>query len=502
MGNGQQKLAKRVEAYYTTSSAPNPQLVDIFAREKGLDLSVIEKQVDLGGGENRAETGDHIKRNPAGQVPYLTMKDGSVVAETIAICELLEELAPKPPLIGATPEERASTRMWQRRMEEHYVYPAFTAFRFWTESDDCEGAFKGFFKTRAPVLIPEAYKKMQEWAVSKLKWLEGEKKAKPTTFICGEKITVVDIQVFTTLDFFADKSQPFLEQHGGELPWVKAWFTRMSERQSVKDCKAHIKEVMDAAAAAAKAAEEAAKAPAEAAPQAAANTPAAPQAAAAAAAGSVAAPKKCVYFGLKTPVGMPMMCLMEMGGFDYEGKAVKFEEWNDLKPTTPTGVLPYAEMPDGSVMSESGAIARVAAVAAGIDEYQKYLGKSEMLVGLTSDLNKKCMDVCPTVMTKDSFDDAKKEAFTAAKPAILEFLAKFEGQLLPAGDRFTESGLTFGEVNLFCVLSCHATGALPEVATGGLKKFYDRMAAVEGIKKVLDGKSKFGELNNYLIPMP
>jgi len=217
---------------------------------------------------------------------------------------------------------------------------------------------------------------------------------------------------------------------------------------------------------------------------------------------NLAAPKKCVYFGLKTPVAMTMQCLMEMGGSDYVGQSIAFDQWGEMKPTTPTGVLPFAEMADGTIISESGAIGRVAAAAGGFLGTGNDFAKSEMIAGMTVDFNKKVMAICPTVMTVEGFDADKKAAFVAGKGDVLEFLTKFDKQLLAAGDRFTESGTTFGEVDLFCKLNCCATGALPEVATGGLKKFYDRMAAVPGIKAVIEGKSKFGELGNYLCPVP
>jgi len=217
---------------------------------------------------------------------------------------------------------------------------------------------------------------------------------------------------------------------------------------------------------------------------------------------NLAAPKRCVYFGLKTPVAMTMQCLMEMGGSDYVGESIGFDTWDAVKPTTPTGVLPFAEMADGTVISESGAIGRVAAAAGGFLGTGNDFAKSEMLAGMTTDLNKKVMAICPSVMNVDGFDADKKAAFAEGKPGVLEFLTKYEKQLLPAGDRFTESGTTFGEVDLFCKLNCYATGAIPEVATGGLAKFYDRMAAVPGIKAVIDGKSKFGGLGIYLCPIP
>mmetsp|Transcript_52225 Transcript_52225/g.93686 ORF Transcript_52225/g.93686 Transcript_52225/m.93686 type:complete len:235 (-) Transcript_52225:168-872(-) len=213
-------------------------------------------------------------------------------------------------------------------------------------------------------------------------------------------------------------------------------------------------------------------------------------------------PKKYTYFGLATPVGLPSMLCLEVSGKPYEGKSVGFEEWPALKPTTPNGVLPYADMPDGSVLAESGAIGRVIAGAAGLLGTGKDFGTSEMLVGMNTDLNKKVMAIAPTAMTIKDFDGSKKAAFADGKPGVLDFLQKYPKFLLPSGDRFTAGGLTFGEIHLFACLYCYAKGPLPEVAKGELSAFYDRMAAVPGIKKVIEGTSKFGELAPYLLPIP
>lgn len=213
----------------------------------------------------------------------------------------------------------------------------------------------------------------------------------------------------------------------------------------------------------------------------------------------LAAPKKFVYFGIKTPVGMPASVLLEIGGFDYEGVSVKMEDWGDLKPKTPTGVLPYAEFADGTIMAESAAIARVIAGAAGLLGQGKEYGTSEMLAGMSNDLNKKYSEICPTVFTMDKFDKGKYEA---GRAGVIEFAEKIGKFLLPAGDRFTESGMTYGEIDLYCKLNCHASGAIPEETTGKLAAFCARMAAVPGIKKYLDGESKFGACGLYMVPAP
>lgn len=238
-----------ITAYYTFPQVPNPLTVDIFAREKGIDLVALEKVVDLPGLDNRK--GELQQKNPAGQLPYIELDDGTVIAESIAICEYLEEAKPGPALIGSTAKGRAVTRMWQRRMEEHFVYPTFNGCRFATAHSDYPEKsgglppFKDFFKERATpdngaILIPEAYKEMREWGVNKLRWLEGLKKDSTDQFICGKKYSIVDIQVYTTLKFFGAAKEPCMDELR-KLPWLSAWYDRVDERPHVKAAIEHSK---------------------------------------------------------------------------------------------------------------------------------------------------------------------------------------------------------------------------------------------------------------------
>src|SRR5262245_61109966 len=99
---------------FYNSLGPNPHLVRIFAAEKGYTFPEIV-EVDLMGGAYRKAP--YLAKNPAGQLPALELDDGRVIAETVAICEYLEELSPRPALVGNDPAERAETRMWLRRVE-------------------------------------------------------------------------------------------------------------------------------------------------------------------------------------------------------------------------------------------------------------------------------------------------------------------------------------------------------------------------------------------------
>ena len=94
------------------SLGPNPRCVRMFMDEKDIKLDTIE--IDILAGENRQAP--YTDKNPGGQMPSIELDDGSVLAETTAICEYLEDKHPSPALIGSTPEEKAETRMWQRRI--------------------------------------------------------------------------------------------------------------------------------------------------------------------------------------------------------------------------------------------------------------------------------------------------------------------------------------------------------------------------------------------------
>ena len=108
------------------SFGPNPRMLRMFLREKNINIDFIEH--DLMGAENRGEA--YLEKNPGGQLPALELDNGMVIAETIVICDYLEELHPEPALIGSTPDERAKTRMWTRRVEQKVTENMYAGFRF------------------------------------------------------------------------------------------------------------------------------------------------------------------------------------------------------------------------------------------------------------------------------------------------------------------------------------------------------------------------------------
>jgi len=161
---------------------------------------------------------------------------------------------PEPALIGHSASERGVTRMWQRRMEEHFCSPATYAHRNWCHSEDCPVGhpMKNFYTKRfnaaeGSTLLygnPGAWQDLAQWALNRISWLEEIKQAEAergsgSDFICGNALTVVDIQLYVNI-FYWDTFCPglkFFEKL--TLPWMQAWYQRMHTRPAIMAARAN-----------------------------------------------------------------------------------------------------------------------------------------------------------------------------------------------------------------------------------------------------------------------
>ncbi len=197
------------------SVGPNPKVVRVFMAERGIS-GIPTETVDIRGGVNRQP--EFLARNPSGQCPALALDNGLILAEITAICEYLDEVGPAGmTLIGATPEERAETRMWMRRIDLNILEPMANGFRF------AEGL--KMFQNRLHC-IPQAADDLKATAQEKLTWLDGLMAGR--TYICGDRLTLADILLFVFVDFFAGIKQPLNEENKNVL----AWYGRMKARPS------------------------------------------------------------------------------------------------------------------------------------------------------------------------------------------------------------------------------------------------------------------------------
>ena len=75
---------------------------------KGLAFDQVPVHLVRGGGEHRSDAYRRI--NPQQRVPSLILDDGTVLTQSPAIIEYLEETFPLPPLLPADPIQRARIR--------------------------------------------------------------------------------------------------------------------------------------------------------------------------------------------------------------------------------------------------------------------------------------------------------------------------------------------------------------------------------------------------------
>ena len=197
-----------------SSVGPNPRIVRMFMAERGVELPVEE--VDIMAGDNLADS--YKALNPSAQSPCLQLDDGSVLAEVTVICAYLDEINEGASLIGDTPQQRAETRMWNRRFDARILEPLSLAFR---SAEALE-----LFKDRCHV-IPHAADDLKATVQESWAWLEALMADKQ--YVCGDRFTLADIQLYVFADFGKMVGQGMPD----DLPNLQAWYARVAQRPSV-----------------------------------------------------------------------------------------------------------------------------------------------------------------------------------------------------------------------------------------------------------------------------
>jgi len=197
---------------YEEGRAPNPRRVRIFLAEKGIEIERV--QVDINALEHFTE--EMRRLNPMTRLPFLVLEDGTVIAETIAICRYFEELQPLPVLFGRSALEKAMIEMWQRRVEQRLMDPVSHAFRH-----------------THPKMAPLEQPQVPAWgeanrdkARAMLTFLDGELARRP--HIAGDDFSVADISLLVAIDFMKLAKLSLTEEH----PNLAEWHRRVSSRPS------------------------------------------------------------------------------------------------------------------------------------------------------------------------------------------------------------------------------------------------------------------------------
>jgi glutathione S-transferase len=198
-----------------TSHGPNPRVVDRFLAEK--DVRIPTHWVDIMVAENRRDP--YLSEvNPAGTIPALQLDDGTHVSDVIAICEYLDERFPDRPLIGRTPEKRALSRMWTRRVDLMVCEPLANGYRF----DQGLAIFSNRMRC-----LPEAAAGLKAVARDGLQWFEAHFEG---PWLSGVSFTLADIMLATFVDFGNEIARQPLPL---DLRRLQAWLSRVHERLGV-----------------------------------------------------------------------------------------------------------------------------------------------------------------------------------------------------------------------------------------------------------------------------
>jgi glutathione S-transferase len=199
---------------YESGRAPNPRRVRIFLSEKG--ITVPSEQVDIAAQEQKSPVFTAL--NPLQRVPVLVLDDGTVIAESIAICRYFERLRPEPPLFGRGPKEEALVEMWNRRMELNLLSAVSNVFRH------THPAMKDLESPQLPEWAEANKPRVAEF----LGILDAE--LKDQLYVVGDHFTVADITGLVAVDFM----KPARLAVPDELVNVRRWHGQVSARPSAK----------------------------------------------------------------------------------------------------------------------------------------------------------------------------------------------------------------------------------------------------------------------------
>ncbi len=167
--------------------------VRLTLAEKGLEYQ--SRTLDLRGGDQFAP--DYLKLNPGAVVP--TLVDGpDVIIESSVIMQYLEDLAPEPTALPASPADRARMRLWLKRIDLP-LHPACGVLTHAT-------AFRPSFLARTPEQQAAHFENMPD---------PGRRARQRAVYRDGLDAPIVADAVRTYDRFFRD-----LEDALADAPWL------------------------------------------------------------------------------------------------------------------------------------------------------------------------------------------------------------------------------------------------------------------------------------------
>jgi glutathione S-transferase len=197
---------------YDGGRAPNPRRVRIFLAEKGIKIAT--EQVDLSALQQRTPAYSAI--NPMQRVPALVLDDGTVIAESIAICRYFEAVQPDPPLFGVGALQSALVEMWNRRTELHLLFPVASVFQHLHPA----------MSRMVDPQVPQWGEANKPRVMQFLEFLDRE--LTDRSYITGATYTVADITASVAVDFMRVSKMSVPDS----LSNIRRWHQTVCERPS------------------------------------------------------------------------------------------------------------------------------------------------------------------------------------------------------------------------------------------------------------------------------
>ena len=158
-----------------------------------------------------------LAKNPLGRMPLLELDDGTLIAESVAICRYFESLYPEPPLFGTGALEMAKVEMWNRRMEIEILRPISDVFEH----------LSPFWVGRRPQST-EYGEMARNVAKERMAWLDRELADRP--YIAGDNYTIADITAQSAFVLGKNTGTPIPDG----LQNLRRWFAQVSARPTAR----------------------------------------------------------------------------------------------------------------------------------------------------------------------------------------------------------------------------------------------------------------------------
>ena len=209
---------------YDREGTPNAARIRIVLAQKGLEDQVEYQTIDLIKADQKQPA--FLAMNPIGKIPVLELDDGTVISESTAITEYLDNLDGNPTLTGKTPREKGLIHMMQRRVEMMVLEAVDDYFHYGTP---------GLGQALRPWRMPD-WSGAKEWgqrrgayAVQNMAYFNNILEKQP--FLAIDAFSMPDITLFAGLLFAQLAGLPI----DPKLTALAAWRSRVSEIPCVKN---------------------------------------------------------------------------------------------------------------------------------------------------------------------------------------------------------------------------------------------------------------------------